>query len=283
MIPEHVPTGDNTSLSWHDRCPRLYHYTVRRGLRSKGTKSALQFGSLLHEGLEAWYRTRSLEAALQAVKDYQDFEEFPGEYRTRGRAMVTISEYIEWWGMNTSWWGEDVLFTETPFTLEGPDGFRYGGKIDLIVLYHGRPWIVDHKSTSRGGAGWWTEYKNSPQMAGYVWAGSLLHGEPIAGVIINRLLIHKNKKQPSEQFARQAFLYPPEKVEEWKASKIQQYQEIGVHIDQDYFPPRMRNCVEKYGPCQFFDVCTTAKEEDREKLLARNFVNDPWDWMEAED
>lgn len=283
VIPAEVATADNTTLSWHDRCPRLYEYSAIRGLRSRGSASAaLQFGSILHEGLEAWYRTHDLEQALIAIRDYERFEEIPGEYRTRGRALVTIAEYIEWWGDNSLWWGDNVIFTETPFTLEDDDGFRYGGKIDLIVEYHGKPWLVDHKSTSRGGSSWWSQFKIAPQLMGYVWAGSLLHGEPLAGVIINRLLIHKNKKPPHEQFDRKAFYISPSQVEEWRRGKIEQYHIIKQQKENGFFPMRSRNCMEKYGLCQFHEVCTTKNVEARERILESQFEVDPWDWMTLE-
>lgn len=282
VIPSNVPTADNTVLSWHDRCPQLYEYAALRGLTSPGTSAALQFGSILHAGLEAWYRTHDARAALEAVRDYQDFEEIPGEYRTRGRALSTIAEHIEWWGENTDWWGDEVLFTESPFTLEDSDGFRYGGRIDLIVMYHGKPWIVDHKSTSRGGNSYWTQFELNPQLAGYVWAGSLLHGEPIAGVIVNRMVVHANKKPASEMFERRAFLYSQQKIDDWRRSKIAQYHEMQKHLESGYYPRRTRNCVEKFGTCQFHDICTTDKLEDREMLIERNYIVKPWDWMEVE-
>lgn len=281
VIPPDVPTGDNTVLGWHDRCARLYEYSALRGLVAPGTSAALQFGSLIHAGLEAWYRTRDPNKALAAIRDFEDFEEIPDEFRTRGRALVTIAEYIDWWGENELWWGKDVLFTETPFTIRDATGFRYGGRIDLIVMYHGKPWVVDHKTTSRGGSSWWNQFEISPQMAGYVWAGAQLHGEPIAGVIINRLLIHKNKKPASEQFQRKAFYFEEYKLEEWKQAKIEQYHLIKQQQDAGHFPMRTRACVEKYGTCQFHQICTT-KPELRERLIESHYVVKPWDWMKGE-
>lgn len=285
VIPPHVSTADNTVLSWHERCPKLYEYAALRGLRRKsaetgaGESPPLQFGSILHAGLETWYRTHNANMALATVRDYKNFHEYPEEYRTRGRALVTIAEYIDWWGQNTLWWGDEVIFTETPFILEDSMGFRYGGRIDLIVDYHGKPWVVDHKSTSRGGNDWWNQFKISPQMIGYVWAASLLHGEPVAGVIINRLVVNKTKKPAHEQFERRAFYIYPEQVEEWRRAKIEQYHDIGRQLTNGYFPMRTRNCVEKFGTCEYHAICTTRHEEDREKQLTALYEEAPWDWM----
>ena len=116
-------------------------------------------------------------------------------------------------------------------------------------------------------------------MMGYVWAAGLLHGEPIAGVIINRLLLHKNKKSPAEQFERRAFNLYPEQIEEWRKGRILDYHDIARHQAADFWPMRTRNCSEKFGLCQFHKICTTNSVIDREKQLEAEFIEEPWDWM----
>lgn len=280
VIPDIVPTADNTTFESWERCPRLYWLRHVRGLSSKGVKTALGFGGMVHAGLAKWYETGSAEQALRTVEEYV-FVDPESDHRTKGRAMVTMAEYIGHYGSPDSRW-DKVLLTETPFDIVDADGFRYGGVIDLVVLWKGVPWIVDHKTTTRGGDSYWYQFQNSGQMCGYTWAGSELVGQPVRGVIINRILLHKQKKSPEEEFAWRPMLYSAEKVLEWKEMRIDAYHEIALSIETDNFRPRWDNCINKYGTCPFFNVCS-APATSREELIASDFDVRPWDWRDREE
>jgi len=281
VVPQDVPVHDNTMFSDLVRCPRLYYYRHLRGLRKNGVHPALQFGALLHHGLDVWYTTRNGKDVLDAMTSYPDFIEPEDDYRTRARAILTITEYMTMFPTDPF----EVLHTELPYTLEEPDGFKYGGVIDLIVRWNGMVWILDHKSASRGGETFWAQFYLSPQMTGYTWAGTLLHGSKITGALVNQLLIHRVKKSPIEQFARRSFPYDDAHIAEWKQSVIDLYHEAhrrqildraGVQLDQAY-PVNWHNCINKYGKCPFFNVCK-APESSREALIEQDFTVDFWTW-----
>jgi len=278
VIPLSMRTHDNTMMSAWARCPRWYEIRHNRGLTTKGQPSAaLAYGSLVHEGLAMWYKTKNKEATAQTMIDAEYPELEIEEFRTRERAIRKVFEYIGYYEEHDMI--NDVILNETPFELVSDDGFRWGGRMDLLVRYKGSPWVVDHKTTARFQKGFFEQFKNSNQMAGYVWAATQMHGEPVKGVIINCIVTHKIPKPIEGQVHRQPILFPEYKVEEWKRTMINRYQEIHRAHLSEYFPPCWDNCVNKYGKCSAFDICSVP-EKNREDMLALNFEEDHWDWMD---
>jgi len=277
--PEDMETHDNTMFTWFDECARLYQVFAVLGLRPKLKRAPLEFGSLLHEGLDTLYQTKSIHDAVNKMESLP-YEDPIDDHRTKARAILTLVEYHEHYGDEEGWF-KNILLTETPFDIVSLNGFRYGGKIDLIVNYNDEAWIIDHKTTSMGGPTWWDQFYNSPQMLGYVFAGSLLVGRPIQGVIVNQLLIHKTKKSPEEQFARRPFLYSKDQVEEWLHMRASTYQKIKAAKDSGYFPPNYNNCKGKFGRCALFNICTLP-QASRARALEYDFEHNPWDWRHAE-
>lgn len=297
VIPADIRTHDNTMFQWWNDCPRKYYFCSQLGLRKKTKAPALSWGGLMHDGLAEWYKTRDPDKTLEVIDKHPDWQDEPDaldeegvfldeapDFRTKARALQKMTEYMLFWKDDPGW---EILLTETPFELTEPDGFRYGGKIDLIVEWNGKPWVVDHKTTTRFGSTqaqrnrFYQQFEQSPQMGGYTWAGSLLHGKPLAGVIINVICIHKNPKPPEIQMNRRAIVFDEAKVAEWKQMRIEEYREISQALEEDNFRPRWDNCVGKYGPCPFYNVCSLP-EASRKRVLDLDFEVHPWNWMEEE-
>lgn len=255
-----------------NKCPRWFFIRHVRGLRPKGESAALQFGSALHNGLAVWYKTKEKDAALDAVEQ-SSYIEIPGEYRTKGLVAITLHEYWEQYGEDKNW---DIVLNESAFDLTDDEGFRWGGRLDLGVRWNKRIWIVDHKSTSMGGPSWWNEFETAPQMAGYSWAGGKLHGERIAGVIINRIVV---RRSGTSEFDRRPFRWEPWKLEEWRDARIRDYNKLAECFETGDFPPNHYSCITRYGKCPAHGVCT-APPKARETILDFDFVEDRWDWSE---
>ena len=278
VIPAGIRTHDNSMTSAFRRCPLLYYYTHILGKTSKAHASALNYGGLMHVGLKIWYEDRDLEKACQAMLSVE-WEDPIDDFRTRDRCVRKLVDYTEYYGEEENWI-DRILLNETPFEISASDGFRYGGKMDLLVLWHGKPWVMDHKTTARYGSDYFDQFVNSSQMAGYVWAATQLHGEQVAGVIINCIVTHKVPKPIEQQVHRQAIMYSPEKIEEWKRSQIYDYHQIHQAIEANYFPPRWDNCINKFGKCAAFEVCKVP-QKNRGDMLDETFIDQEWNWMDS--
>lgn len=293
VIPAHVPTCDNSGMDQFNRCPRLFYLSTRQNLKSTRGGVATSYGTLMHKGLQTWYKGFDAEATLTAMFEHP-YEDPIGDFRTKARALQTMTEYVLHYGEDPQW---EILMTETPFTLVDPeDGFRWGGKIDLLVRWHNKIWVVDHKTTSVFGDTYFDPFFPDTQTAGYIYAASLMHGVKVHGAILNVIIGHKVKKSGDLQFQRRAFNYDDWMIDEFKRQSIDGYHDIGAAMDlqqkieqaggdpYDAWRPRWRSCTEKYGRCTFYENCR-LRPENRGRVLHRSgdFIVKPWDWMEVDD
>lgn len=293
VIPEHVPTHDNTMFRAYTRCPRLYAVYHVLGRTRRGTKDTpLRFGSLVHLGLETYYSNlqegknvaEALVDALEVMKASK-YKDPIDDFRTKARAMHDLKQYVINYKGDQNW---KLLLTETAFDIEDDEGYRYGGRKDLTVETTGRLFPVDHKTTSRFTKYYYDNYKMDPQMHGYFWAAWQLTGELPAGVIINVIILHKGQTK----FDRKPVLFNKAHIERWRERNIIFYNEIGKLREQDpdgsqwdnqdIWTPRYENCVDRYGRCPMFQVCH-APPKNAQFHLDAHFVEGRWDFTNVDD
>lgn len=134
-------------MKCYRECRRKHKLMYLDGWRPVKEADALRFGSLMHEGLEAWWSTRSLAATLGAVdaRGIDDFEQAKAEELLRG--------------YHTRWIGTADYHTVTveesfyaplvnPDTMASSRTWKLGGKVDAIAVKDGRPVLIEHKTTS---------------------------------------------------------------------------------------------------------------------------------------
>ena len=126
----HLPIVSSSSMKSYRSCPRKYFYGYEQRRRSVSESDALRFGTLMHKGLEAWWKTVSLEAAFAAMAGEADlFERVKAEELMRGYHARWADEPFE------------VIAVEAEFVapLVNPDSgkpsqtWQRGGKIDALV------------------------------------------------------------------------------------------------------------------------------------------------------
>lgn len=125
-----LPIVSSSSLKTYRSCPRKYYYAYELRRRSLVESAALRFGTLLHLGLEVWWKTVDLAQAFAAMAGEAD----PFE-------LVKAQELMR--GYHARWANEpfDVLAVEQGFVapLVNPETnaesrtWQRGGKIDAIV------------------------------------------------------------------------------------------------------------------------------------------------------
>lgn len=153
-------------------CPRKHHYSYGLGVRPVESASTLRFGSLIHTGLEAWWKSQGnpLEDALAAVRN-EEADPF---------SLVTSEEML---ALYDARWGAEnyeVLAVEVQFQTElrspstgaASRTWNLGGKIDAVCrdLNTGRVLIVEHKTSSEDitpGSGYWKKLRLDNQVSTY--------------------------------------------------------------------------------------------------------------------
>ena len=125
-----LPLLTSSSLSTYRSCPRRYFYSYERRRRPIATAHALTFGTLIHAGLEVWWSTLDVDAALVAVSAAKD----PYDAAT---ARALIAGYHARWadepltvvGVERVW----VRPLLNPTTGAASKSFELAGKIDAEV------------------------------------------------------------------------------------------------------------------------------------------------------
>lgn len=171
-------------------CDRLHELKFFRGYRSAGEEAAaLRFGSLIHKGLEAWWRAKMaglsddecLVAMLAAVAVGDVWD------------VVKATELLR--GYHCRWKDEafEVLAVEVEFRapLVNPETgassrtWELAGKLDVVVRLHGRALLMEHKTSSediRPGSEYWRRLRMDGQISIY-YTGARACGFDVEGCI----------------------------------------------------------------------------------------------------
>jgi hypothetical protein len=206
--PRRLPLLSTTAAGKYRRCPRLYYFEQRLRVRPLYTPAALRFGSTMHLGLEAWLRSGlDLQAAWSAI-DAAESDPFEA---ARARALMS--------GYHTRWKDAPVkvLHVEARFDAPlvnpatgAPSTSRgFTGRLDAVVEWEGRPWIVEHKTTGQDidDAAYWSAVRLSAQVGDYLAGARALGIEP-AGVIYD--VLHTPGHRPLKQNQKNARDETPE-------------------------------------------------------------------------
>lgn len=181
----------NSQLTTFRRCQREHHYAYQLGYRAIEDAEALRFGTLIHQGLEAWWRGLGLAVALEevvrgAIDEYE-----------AAKARVLLRGY------DARWSGEsfDVVGVEQQFRapLVNPETgapsrtYETGGKLDVLL----RRSFIEHKTTSEEigvGSTYWRRLTLNSQVSTY-YAGAKALGYEVDGCIYD--VIRKPGLRPS--------------------------------------------------------------------------------------
>lgn len=164
----------------------------------------------------------------------------------------------------------------------------YTGRIDLIISTHEGIWILDHKTTFQFGSSFTNQMSMSAQFIGYAWAVQQAFGINAIGYIINAIRVRKptdkallaedffRVRGSDSDFARIPFYITQENIDEWKINTLALALTILYHHSQQYFPMNRTQCQRKWGACQFFEVCNTAREHRQQILQSEAFMQNEW-------
>ena len=294
-----ITVYDNSSFETYQSCPRAWFHKIICKREQNTYKSGREFGSLIHRCLDSHYRGESIDIQHKYIDEH--FEQnmgqlAPDDHRTHGYAQTLLANYKATYPQEpfvvcTPTEQNIEIAFQLPFaTIDGVQVY-WSGRIDLIVHYSSLDeyWIVDHKTHFRGGASAFDEYIRSTPQWGYVWAARQLTGKPIKGFVINMIITRSiTRTGAGIGFERQRFPVDDDMLDEWYitthdeiASLIQRQRAhdeitklaLSPNLTPRAFPCRNKNCTNKYGQCEYLDVCRVPASQ-REMLLYSNLYKD---------
>ncbi len=273
-------------------CPRKHHYRYDLGFRPVEDAHALRYGTLVHRALEAWWSDEHGRFAA-AMRVLRKAEAAPLD---RARAEAMLAAYHERWHGDMR--DIEVVAVEREFAmpLVNPATGRpsrtwsVAGKIDALARIGKDLWLVEHKTTSEDisvGAPYWARLRMDMQVSIYMLGAETLgYGRPV-GVLYDvlRKPAHRLRKDENPEtfrsrvlsalqqdlpryFQRQRVVRLEDELREalsdlWlQAVMLRQYQLAGVH-------PRNPEACQRFGRCEYFDVCTGAASLEDPALFRR--------------
>lgn len=299
---------DNFALTMHQTCPAKYQLRMHEGWTAKRRSGALGFGGALHAGIAEWYRTGKIEAAVVAISEGWPEGISVDDFRTKEKCVTTMLEYVKKYPSEPFQiiGAPENPLIEVPFTLElglslshcqecdynnalEEEGWQlrdckncgrqlepleYGGILDGGINFSGQMFVFEHKSTTQLGSQYFNQFKPNNQISGYIWAGGLLSGMPVAGAMVNAIGIYK--ASPTK-FERSITARSPQGIESWKRNVQSVCNEIKSHERTGYWPQRTGSCTQ-YGLCEYHSVHTLENPLEQIKRLETDYVRQHWDY-----
>lgn len=193
-------------------CLRYHKLRFLDGVKPVKEDEARRFGTLVHIGLEAWWRARMAGAdaphidyaleAMQAVTPAPDpFELAKAEVLLIGYDGVYCSDLYEVLAVEVEFRGDLV----NPQTGARSKSWVQGGKIDAVVrdLRDGRVLTVEHKTSSediRQGSEYWRRLRMDGQISTYFDGARMLGFDPAGCLydVIGKPGLRPHKATPPE-------------------------------------------------------------------------------------
>jgi len=263
---------DSTKTNAFLECPRKYFYEYVLGWRPSGAKQDLIFGQAWHEAmeillLEGYGEEGLLKAAQAFLAEYRlTFGEHTDDIyapKNPGSAMVALSKYAKVYADDLRKYR--VLYTEVagavPVIADKEIHFRFDGLLEDKAT--GLKFIMEHKTTKRGGRTWVDQWSLSMQIGTYTHALYCLYGpEESYGVRVNGAIF---TKEPS--FTRVPCKKDIDSMNVWHStmayiiqSKDNEFQKLSEAGKKDRcldaFPLNPTACT-KYWGCPYHDFCTS--------------------------
>lgn len=262
----------NSRLRAFRRCPRFHQHAYVDLVRPIEQSYALRFGTLMHIGLEAWWKEpnramkllRGANTILAAAED--DFDNF-----NVIKAQELLQGYHYRW-VDSGW---ETILVEHEFSVplthpvtgeEFPA--RLGGKLDALASKDGRVYVVEHKTSSEQidpGSPYWQRLTLDSQVSTYIKAAKDL-GHDVVGVlydVIQRPTIDPKKATPED------------KRRYTKAGKLDARQRDRDESPEEY-RQRLREDIAS-DPDSYYQRGTVVRTESEE----REAHFDLWTWAEA--
>lgn len=206
----------HSQIQTYRGCPRKHQLAYVLGLRRDEEHEALRIGSAIHKALELSDELGgfTMEVVDRATALYNDLinnstEEWGPDYYRREREVVyrlLCGYYWRWKEMDQQ---IEVVANEqvfempivNPETGRSSRNFVATGKIDKVVRWNGKLWVMEHK-TRKGpisiqtdsGAKYWKRLRIDHQISMYMLAARSM-GHDVHGVLYN--VIRKNTASPS--------------------------------------------------------------------------------------
>ncbi len=267
MLHNGLEVYTNSMLHTFMSCHRKYKERYDNLLVVRGKPNVkMAFGTTIHEGMAAWYKTGDLGLACAAAEQkgselqlVATMEEDP-KYSLQ-RAREVLVKYEEFYR------GKDlqVQYVEMPFVVEVPgklrDGrptppFMFAGTIDGLATMrvHDKDWLylLEHKTAGQISSTYIRSFSITNQITAYLWALSKYMEQPVVGAVVN--IFHILTRETN--FIR---AYPTRdkwELDAWELELQDIVDDIRLTRENGIFYKNTSQCA-VYSMCPYVTLCKT--------------------------
>lgn len=277
--------------------------TIHRGLETRyglqGTEAVTQPTQVLIESaMREWLDQnpqpesdfRNFNHACKMMQVYNNIykkEEFKILTNQQGKPIIESSfalpfgiAYFEDSQWKTRFWSgglSEVKKEEIPI--------YYCGKVDLGIEDHNGCWSFDHKTAFQFGDTFDKQMAMDGGQLGYCWSLGQTIGRKPQGYIIDAIRVRRptkkdefTEKPPIDgtDFKRTPYYVSQDMLDEWKKDVLTLIQNFFAYHANNHFPRHRWNCTNKFGLCDFYDVCSTNQEQRDMILNGSLFEENTW-------
>lgn len=298
-IPGLQLAWDSTSAGEFKRCPRAYEYSIIHGYVSGRMQVHLEFGILVHQGLEAYdyeriFAGRDHEEALDRVVEWAMRATWD---QALGRPWTTMhSSKNRWTLIRTLIWYLDNYRDEAARTVVLANGkpavelsFRYEldlapisdpsmpfiscGHMDRLVDLNGDIYIRDVKTTEKSlDDSYFDQYSPDNQFSWYVMAGRVTYGLPIRGIMVDAIQVGAG----FNRFQRRIIPRTEDQIAEWYTGLKMMLRTAEGYAQAGFWPMNEKAC---YG-CGYREICSKSPN-GRQAWLDSAFRRRVWDPLQT--
>lgn len=314
---DYIVELDYSALAKHMECPRMAENYLVKGREANKDQSATDFGKLFHILEERRLSVGRLSDEVKKKQHEDIATHFlhhqvpATDHRTQDRMVQTIKLYNERYSSDS--WPQKVLhvdgkpFVERPFKIElatievnanipynpylltedGDPGhgylyvnalhILYTGRIDAVLQESNLLFVLDHKTSSRGGRTFEEAFRLSLQTRGYCWAAQKLLGKTIAGLIMNAVIIRPlTKTGTGTEFNRITYFYRQDQLEEFELCAKAAVSSFVSMLVSGYFPQYARSFKSPCEMCDYSENCTLPIHQRADDLASELYRAVTW-------
>jgi PD-(D/E)XK nuclease superfamily len=241
-------------------CRKAYDYRYNQMLTHENKSVNMSFGSTIHDGIAAWYKTHDIAAVVNAMEQTSAELKLPDNEvdpkHSLQRARDVMMKYIDRYKDNDI----NVLAVEVPFLVEvetKTKPFLFAGTIDGLAEMiddenNNRLYILENKTTSRMGTSYLKGYRPNNQITAYWWALTKYMDRPIYGAILN--IIYLLTKETS--FIRNTTRRAQWELDRWEDDLRKIVEDIRMAVNDNRFYLNTSQCA-VMGLCPYHTLCNT--------------------------
>ena len=241
---------------------------------------------------------RTVEIALEVMHHYRTHSQFPGyemEVLSDEKGLLVERPFELPLGVIPV---DDII--QMPWALPAGEGLfvksihvAWSGRIDCICNTHSLNRVLDHKTTSIMGDTFSQDFQLSNQVLGYIWAAQQLWPQHnVTGFCVNAIYLKKppvsgygsslmsagpRGGKPSLEFHRFYYDYSPDRIQWWAQNCLTIIGDFIHSLVRNFFTSHTKNCMGKYGRCQYHDICSLDDPSMQRSILSSDIYR-PVTW-----